>query len=108
MAASTAAAVALTSLAVGLKTGVTQGVVKGDKDAVTAGLGQIAQGDLNKAKLAGLPAPTSILATPQLMPTVNQDKIKQARVGALQSLQARTGRASTLLTSPQQNNKFGG
>lgn len=45
---------------------------------------------------------------PNIAPTINQDKIQKARLSALSSLQSRTGRASTLLTSQAgQNNTFG-
>ena len=48
------------------------------------------------------------LPEPKVIPTINQDKIQSARASALTSLQQRTGRASTLLTSQAgQNNTFG-
>jgi len=101
------AAITALSLAAGLKTGTTQGVLGGDKKAVAAGLGNISEGNLNKPK-SGLSQLKSPINTPVEAPTINQDKIKKGRLSALQSLQSRTGRASTLLTSQSgQNNTFG-
>jgi len=48
------------------------------------------------------------LPAPKAAPTINDEKVQKARLSALQSLQTRTGRASTLLTSQtSQNNTFG-
>lgn len=61
--------------------------------------------------VGGTPKPPALSvpnSTPKVMPIINQDSIKKARAGVLQSLQARSGRASTLLTSPINTDKFGG
>lgn len=89
---------------------------------MSGGVGKVfTQGILDNPFQAGLVAPNSLIdSTPkapetlkpiekaQVMPTINQDKIKKAKISALQSLQARTGRASTLLTSTATTDKFGG
>lgn len=107
MGVATGTAIAAASLYAGLKTGVTQGVLKGDKEAVAAGLSNLSQGNINKPN-AGLPQQEFNLKKTQVMPTPNQDKVKKSRLNALQSLQQRSGRASTLLTSQSpQNNTFG-
>lgn len=106
-AAAIPAALSAISLVAGLKTGVTQGVISGDKKAVSAGLKNLSEGDLNKPK-SGLPKLEKPINNQVIAPTINQEKIQRSRLSALQSLQARTGRASTLLTSQAgQNNTFG-
>ena len=87
---------------------MTQGVLSGDGRAVSAGLGNVARGDLNKPA-AGLPKIQDPNKPAAVMPTVNQERVQKSRLSALQSLQSRTGRASTLLTSQGagQNNTFG-
>jgi len=86
-------AIALTSVAAGLGVGASK---------VQANAAERAQDKVART------IASNKLPEPKVIPTINQDKVQQGRLSALSSLQARTGRASTLLTSQSgQNNTFG-
>ncbi len=99
MAASTLTYIAAASLAYGLKSGVSQSAARGDSGGVKAGL---LTGNAKNA--LNVPTPLSPIKRPQLLPTINSDAVQKARSNALTSLQSRSGRASTLLTT---SNTFG-
>jgi hypothetical protein len=99
------AAIAATSLAYGLKKGITQGILTGDKKKVQGGTREIMD---DAGQIPDAPPAPEEPVKEVVMPTVNQEKVQKARLSALQSLRSRTGRASTLLTTqPAQNNTFG-
>lgn len=86
-------AIALSSLAAGL--GI--GAAKLQSNAAERGAQK-----MQRSLLANKPP------EPKAMPTIDNEAIKKSRLSTLQSLQQRTGRASTLLTSQAgQNNTFG-
>jgi len=99
------------SLFAGIKTGVTQGVLSGDTKAVSAGLGNIAKGNLNKVGKTVVGAITEPFSTKTAtkMPSRTDQDIEKTKLNTLRNLQARSGRASTLLTSQVgSSNTFGG
>lgn len=104
-------AIAGASLFAGIKSGVTQGVVSGNSKAVSAGLGNLAKGNLSKpgkAIAGAITEPFTNTKTTKMPSRTDQD-VAKSKLNTLKNLQARSGRASTLLTSqPGSSNTFGG
>jgi len=101
------ALVGITSIAAApFSGGVTLAGLPGALATVRHGTRQVQSENRQARNLQNSLTPKQI--KPTIIPTINEDKVQKSRLSVLQSLQQRTGRASTLLTSQSgQNNTFG-